>query len=106
MTALLTGAGGLVLGLTLMVWALRERSKRHRAQLFANQLEIENKKLDLLARQNEVAAKKAGDELKRIKNHLGELRRKLYATRIQLAQSDDPKAVKKWLDQELDSEEL
>ena len=103
---LITGGAGLLLGLGLLIWGLRERSKRHAAERAADAAKNELEGAAAQADKNALAARKAEDFAERLDGQVTVLRDRLREARTRLAQCGDPKAVKAWLDQELEAEEL
>lgn len=94
------GGAGLALGLSLMAWALSERSKRHRAERIADERKRkEQEALDLAE-----AANRAVDALEkqcaRREGQLQHVRQRLTDTRNLLHKHAPIGMVAKWLDEE------
>lgn len=104
--SIILGISGLALGLSLMIWALKERTKRHNAEREVIDLLKKVGELELGIRHNVQAAKTARDNNLLMKKQLKELRTMLLQTRLRLVECKDPKVIKTWLDHELNIEEL
>jgi small-conductance mechanosensitive channel len=102
----IAGGSGLFLGLGLLIWGLGERKKRHAAERAADKAEQDRLSAVQVADQNARQAQKVEDFANRLDAEVMALRGRLNETRIRLAQCGDPKAVKAWLDSELEAEEL
>ena len=102
----ITGGIGLLVGIGLLIWALRERTKRHEAEREADAARAALEKAAEQADKNALAALKAEDFAKRLDDQILVLRGRLNEARVRLGQCGDPKAVKDWLDAELEAEEL
>lgn len=102
----ITGGVGLVLGVGLLIWALRERSKCARAEKAATDADHRLRAALIQADMNAQVAQEAADSQQRVVSQLNVLRERLYEARRRLAKCGDPKAVQDWLDEELKAEEL
>lgn len=100
----ISAGAGLLLGLGLMIWGLRERSKRHSAEMAAEISKTEAKQFRELADHNHEIAGKLRAEIRRINTQLTSVRGRLNETRSRLVECKDPKAIMDWLDSE--SEEI
>jgi hypothetical protein len=100
------GAAGLALGLGLMIWALRERSKRHAAEKQAIEALDREGKATRVAADNARAAKDVEAYNTRLEAQVNQLRDRLDAARLILGERGSDVAVKKWLDEELEGETL
>jgi len=98
---LLAAGSGLLLGLTLLTWVLKERSKRYAAEEKARKFESDL----ILARNanaNQAALIRSRDgELIRRSQQSNALRLTINKLRDQLVQCRDPEAIKQWLEDEL-----
>jgi uncharacterized coiled-coil DUF342 family protein len=99
--ALIGAASGLVLGLSLLVWCLRERSKRHDAEADA-----ENARR--LLKDSRTAVSRLNTEINVVRKdrdscnaQIGVLRRTIAGLHEKLAECKDPEAVEKLLNDEL-----
>ena len=97
----ITGGAGLLLGLVLLIWALRERSKRSKAEeqsLKSEQrckmLSRQVKDLSLALEAHKRQARKDEEQLEVLRTTIDGLRRKLVACQ-------DPETISSWLDSEL-----
>lgn len=106
MEAIAAGGAGLLLGLGLMVWALRERSLRHRAERELDGAKLKTQSAQEAALANFAHAAELEQQIGRMAQQLATLRERLRETRIRLARCGDPKAVKAWLDEELKAQKL
>jgi len=102
----IVGGIGLFVGIGLMIWALRERSKRHEAERKADKAQQERADFERAVKHNAQVAVNAEAETKRVERELDGVRLQLSEVRKRLAQCGDPKAVKAWLDDELKEEDL
>lgn len=103
---LITAGAGVLLGLGLMIWALRERRARHTAERQADKAIQSANKSDEIAKGNARAAQKAGEYAKKLEQENVALRQRLNRARSRLVQLKDPQAIRAWLDAELESEEV
>lgn len=102
MTWVLVAAGsGLLLGLTLLVWVLKERSKRHAAEEKATKLESEVAILQGANANQAALINQRDKELGRQAKQLLTLRNTISKLREQLVECRDPEAIKQWLEDEL-----
>lgn len=97
----IVGGAGLCVGIGLMIWALSERSKRHKAERAADDAKAGKEKMRKMAMQNAVVTEGLRAACQRTDKQLEVLRQRLKETRTRLAQTGDPEAVKAWLDDEL-----
>lgn len=97
----IVGGVGLLVGIGLMIWALRERSKRHEAERKADAAEAAATAARKLSADNAAAAQNLEMQHGRMSEQLQILRSALQEARRRLAESGDPEAVKAWLDEEL-----
>jgi hypothetical protein len=93
---------GLALGLGLLIWGLRERSKRHAAERRADKAGKEVWAADARALANAKAAGQSEELHQRSAEQVEVLRARLREARERLVQCQDPKAIKDWLDSELE----
>lgn len=94
-------SGGLFLGLALLIWGLRERAARHRAERATSNLQIEvsqerTRSRDLLAQVHALQTSLVAEQ-----TACTRLRAIAKAVRAHLLTSSDPATIKNWLDQEL-----
>jgi len=98
--------GGLLLGLALMIWGLRERSKRHAAEKGEAAAKLLEHGAKMTAANNAARVMELDAEIKRIGDQLAFVRSKLSEARERLVKCEDPQAIKDWLDAELAAEVL
>jgi hypothetical protein len=98
--------GGLFLGLGLMIWGLRERSKRHAAEKGEATAKLAEHGARMTAANNAAQAMELEAELKRVGAQLDFVRSRLSQARERLIKCEDPQAIKEWLDAELGPEVL
>ena len=98
--------GGLLLGLALMIWGLRERSKRHAAEREADKMRVQFREAKEIANANAGKAFVAEENATRLDSQIAGMRGRLAEMRTRLAECGDPKAIQKWLDDELGEKEL
>lgn len=102
----ITGVAGLLLGVGFLIWALNERSARHKAERAADEATASEQLARRRARANATAAAAANQFAKNLNDQVSALRGRLDEARTRLAQCGDPEAIKDWLDAELAAEEL
>jgi hypothetical protein len=96
----------LAVGIGLMVWALRERSKRHKAERAMDKALAAEKAVSIIAEQNATRAAVLDKQNERLDEQLSLIRDRLRIERERLAKSGDPTAIKAWLDEELEGGEV
>lgn len=105
MQALIAAGAGLAVGLALLTWALLERRARYQAELRTKDAQLVAK--DLQASLRELQSQTVDyrgqirtlvDDLKRGEESALAMRRDIMALRQRLLTSQDPKVVKKWVD--------
>jgi hypothetical protein len=101
---LISAGAGLAVGLVILVWALRLRSKLAAAEKKALEADAARLEAVRIAGQNAQAAHNAEQATIRVERQLDGLRNQLKETQRRLAQSGNPTAVKAWLDAELGKE--
>lgn len=97
----ITGAVGLALGIGLLIWALKERSKRNKEEKNVLKLELKN---TLLERQNKDLGKvvqKHKENEERLEAQIGILKKTIDGLRERLVACKDPEAITDWLDSEM-----
>jgi hypothetical protein len=92
---------GLAIGLSLLIWGLRERSLRHKAELAREKLKSETVRLDRLGKDLEVRVHALQGSLMAERTACGNLRAVLAAARERLIACNDPQTIKVWLDGEM-----
>lgn len=97
----ITAAAFLAVGLSLMVWALRERSKRHEAEKATVQARVKEDEHRRLAAKNAGTVQNLEMQHGRMSEELTILRTALEKARKLLAESGDPETVKAFLDEQL-----
>lgn len=102
----ITGGAGLLLGVALLIWALRERGLRAKAEKEATQATVDLGIVRQAAAASADTAKDAEENVKRLEGQVTTLRQRLGEARQRLIEAEDPKAIKAWLDEELDAAEL
>jgi len=102
----IAGGSGILLGLGLLLWALRERSKRHGAELRAMEAEKVKEEFESAAEHNAEISSELEVQAQRLSEQLAILRNRLSEARVRLAKAGSPEAIKEWLDKELEAEEL
>jgi hypothetical protein len=103
---LATAGGGLVLGIALMIWGLRERSKRHAAEKAQAAAQLAEHAAKMVAANNAARAMELEAEVKKVDDQLDFVRQRLSEARDRLVSCEDPQAIKDWLDAELGAEVL
>lgn len=98
---LVTAGIGVVLGLGLLIFALRERSAKHHAELVLKDVtqQLENEQNNHRATQEFLTASRQARQ--RSDDQMEALRFVLEQARTRLLECRDPKVVKSWLDAEL-----
>jgi hypothetical protein len=92
---------GLVLGVGLLIWALKERSARHKAEKESLNIGLRN---IMLTQQNAALAKateKHKEHEQRQEDQMEVLRKVIDGLRERLVSCQDPQAVTEWLDSEM-----
>jgi alkanesulfonate monooxygenase SsuD/methylene tetrahydromethanopterin reductase-like flavin-dependent oxidoreductase (luciferase family) len=102
----ITGGSGLLLGLGLLIWGLRERSKRHAAERAADKARAERLRYENAAKHSAKIAAEAESEAARVNNQFAALRQRLAGMRERLARCGDPDEIRAWLDDEMKAEDL
>lgn len=101
MSYVIIAGAGLLLGLGLLVWGLRERAKRHAAEKQAlrlsTQLNAAKEKGEKLAQM----ALKHRQEMKQAELAASKLRDTMDLLRTRLIACQDPTTIKEWLDHEM-----
>lgn len=97
----ITAAAGLLLGLGLLIWGLRERSQRHKAELHCKDYWLERRKLETKIQILQRRSRTERIELERSHEALDRLRTILDVARTRLMKCQDPRTVKLWLDGEM-----
>jgi predicted RNase H-like nuclease (RuvC/YqgF family) len=100
------GAAGLLLGLGLMVWALRERSARHKAEREVSDLEDTIKWKDQAIKNWRDGFDRLDVECKRQDTFIMTLKSEIEELQTRLVAAKDPETIKDLLDEELGKEEL
>jgi hypothetical protein len=95
--------GGLALGIGFLIWALKERSKRHAAEtnLTKSRVVVAGLRDDL--EKATVGINKLTDEGHARENQLKVLRETVDELRGRLRSCQDPEAIRSWLDTALGS---
>lgn len=113
MQLMLTAAGGLAIGLALMIWALTERRARYRAELAHAALQRTLDAAESARTRAEADVSTMGHELARARIEMQrardsdrQLRADVLALRDRLRRVHDPAAIKQWLDELLKVESL
>ena len=102
----LTGGAGILLGLGLLIWGLRERSARYNAERKADKQQARADDCERAATANARVAKENEDWAKRVENQATALKESLTQTRELLKRCQDPKIIREWLDSELNRIDL
>lgn len=102
MTYLAIGGAGLAVGLSLMIWALTERSKRGRAERLCAAAERRVEQYAAIARTNGEHAADVEKQNHRARVENGHLRHALKDAVSRLRNCRDPKALSDWLRKELE----
>lgn len=102
----IVGGIGLVIGISFLIWALRERSSRHEAERAADAARVAATDLRQALSANQVALSTERDAHDATRLGANALRALLDALRVQLRASRDPATVKAWLDHELEETDL
>lgn len=96
----IVGGCGVALGLSLMIWALRERQKRYAAERLADTAGKRRAEAQRLADSAASAASMLQAQVERLESALDDKRRELQAARQALAENAPIHVVEKWLDDE------
>lgn len=102
----ITAGAGLALGLGLLIWGLRERSKRHTAERALDLALAAEVNARRIADQNAVRADVLENHSQRLDEELGLLRARLKVAYERLVKTNDPEAIRSWLDDELKGGEV
>lgn len=97
---------GLLLGLGLLIWGLRERSKRHEADGKASDLSVKLGRKQVEVDGLNYRLRVSQSELDRSNDALDRVRTMLDVVRAKMMVCKDPKVVKTWLDQEMRDKDL
>jgi len=102
MTGALIGVGsGLVLGLALLIWALRERTKRHDAEMERESAFSKYKDAQSTADRLRIQLGVVRKDLEHSQGQIDVLRKTISGLHEKLAECKDPAAVEKLLNDEL-----
>lgn len=93
--------GGLLVGLAIMIWALTERSARHRAERAADEARSREEAAGRIAKQNADAVQRSQEDLRAQRDRNAVLVAALKEAQERLLKCEDPKAVRDWLEAEL-----
>lgn len=93
--------GGLLVGLSLMIWSLTERAARHKAERACDEANGLAASADRLAKQNADAVTRVQGELQAQRDRNAVLTAALKGAQERLLKCDDPKAIRDWLEAEL-----
>jgi hypothetical protein len=99
--ALIGGGAGLLLGLTLLIWALRERGKRHSAEIERDNARHLLKDSHSAVDRLRVEANVLRQDRNGCQAQIKMLRNTIHGLHIKLAECKDPAAVEKLLNDEL-----
>jgi len=102
----IVGGIGLAVGLGLMIWALRERAARQKAEIAVLRAHQKYEEAAEIARKNAMTAAEMSEERRRIEDELAHVRGRLNELRQRLVECRDPQAIREWLDAETRAEEL
>lgn len=97
----IVAGSGLAVGLSLMVWALRERSARFAAQREAIRQVGLRHRFELQAETNARVSGELEEQVARLERQARVATMQLESARRRLVACRDPKAVLSWLDSEL-----
>jgi hypothetical protein len=97
----IVGGIGLLLGIALLIWALRERSKRHGAESSLKDAQVKRVEAERIAGVNLAHAKELEAQAQRLNDQIEVQRGRLTECRGRLAEGGSPAAIKDWLDSEL-----
>ena len=97
---------GLLVGIGLLIWALGERSKRHKAERAADAAAKERDDFERRAQENAESAAKSEEFAQRLSKQVDGLRTKIRELVLRLAKGAKPDDVREWLREELDEEEV
>lgn len=99
-------AAFLAVGLGLMIWALRERTKRHEAERGADAARRAEQEAAALAEANAGAAGMLRDQVARLEAQISAQRDRLAELRKLLVDKAPMPVIKEWLDQEGEGGEI
>ena len=102
----IVGGIGLLLGIALLIWALRERSKRHGAESTLKDEQVKRAEAERIAGVNLARASEMEAQSRRLDAQLIAQRGRLNECRGRLAEGGSPEAIKDWLDSELKEDVL
>lgn len=94
--AILLGAG-LLVGLAMMIWALRERKARFTAEAVLKDVQVERDKFSAIADANREAAVRAAQDTAKCKETSALLYAELDKARDLLVKFGDTEAIREWL---------
>ena len=92
---------GVALGISLLVWALSERSKRSKAEKLALARGSVIEKMSAQLKQRDIRIAVQRGDAKRQEEQIEVLRATLGVLRKKLVDCRDPATIKAWLDEEL-----
>lgn len=93
--------GGLLVGLTIMIWALTERSARHKAERAADEAKSLAEASDRIAKQNVEAVGRLQGDLQAQRDRNAVLVAALKEAQERLLKCEDPATIRAWLEAEL-----
>jgi len=102
----IVGGAGLLIGLGLLIWGLRERSKRHEAERAMDKALAAEKAMAALASANAKAAGELQEQIERLEGQITAQRERLAAARKILVEKAPMPVIKEWLDQEGEGGEI
>lgn len=102
----IVGGIGLLVGIGLMIWGLRERSKRHEAERAADKAKAAEKEALALAEANAGAAGLLQGQLSRLEGQVAAQRERIGELRKLVADKAPMPLIKEWIDKEGEGGEL
>jgi len=102
----ITGGAGLLVGLALMIWALRERSAKAVAEQAERKAVAQCKLFEEAVYRHGASIVGLTDNLDAANSQIGVLRKRLEEARDRLIAREDPETLREWLDAELSAETI
>lgn len=102
----ISAGAGLIMGVALLIWGLRQKNARHAAERSADKAEQERKDAVGVANANSASVARLEEARAKLASEVMVLRDRLGETYNRLAECGDPEDIKAWLDSELKAEEL
>jgi len=105
-TALISVGSGIVVGLGLLIWGLRERSAKHKAEMNLQLARATNTKLRTEVSTLQVDVEQGTQREQGSARQVKVLRGAIDELRVKLRTCRDPATVRLWLDEQLGKDKL